>query len=92
MQSERLQKRWKVQTLLQSHPSRFWEQFLARNLAKNMPGRSKIQHGACQQHSHATGALRLPSYSNQCKQQAGLLPLKIKSFPVLPASICTANG
>lgn len=41
----RLRKRWKVQTLLQSHPSCFWEQFLACTLAKNMPAESNIQHG-----------------------------------------------
>lgn len=41
-------------------------------------GRAIFCMGACQQQSRAPGALRLPLHPNQCEQQAGLLPLKIK--------------
>lgn len=45
-------------------------------------GKAIFSMGTCQQHSHAWGALRLPSCQYQRKQQAGLFSLKIKPCPV----------
>lgn len=54
-------------------------------------GKAMFGMGTSRQHSHARGALRLPSCQYQRKQEAGLFSLKIKPCPVLPASICTAH-